>query len=134
MLNDFSDRHAPSPDAYLVRLGGDVRYSLWRDRMLAKTKHGTPIAIVRGDLWMGGGLGREQLFFAGAATQTRPDLSLSFGITQTTRPSREGNYHGAVTLGAELLFARAPTSRVDATPSGGIDHSFLVTLAVALGN
>ena len=126
------DKYAPA-DGYMLRGGGDIRWSLWRDRTVATSKRGKPVQIVRADFWVGAGLGREHVVWHRGAPTDRTDLALVLGISSSMRVGPEHGAHAVFDIALELDTARPPLDRVDPGHSAH-DHSALVTFALAFGN
>ena len=125
-------KYAPA-DGYLLRGGADVRTSVWQDRVLATSKHGKPVQIVRGDIWLGAGLGRERIDWYRGATTHRTDVALELGASNLIRFGPAHGAHAMFTAMLELDLARPPADRVEPIHST-FDHTVLLTLSLAFGN
>ena len=125
-------KYAPA-DGSLLRGGGDVRFAVWQDRVLATSKHGKPVQWVRGEVWLGAGANRERIDWYRGATTNRTDVALELGATSWIRFGPDHGAHAAFTAMLELDFARPPPDRVDPVHSA-FDHSVLITFALAFGN
>jgi hypothetical protein len=124
-------RHVPI-GGDLIRFGGDVRYSLDQDRVLQTTKHGRPIAWLRGDLWLGAGLGYQVIGRRSGDGDHRADADLELGYSFLDHGDGDDDRYTVLTFALALVVAHAPPAPAPAPPPG-LDHSWLITVSYTFG-
>ena len=112
-------------DGHVVRVGGDVRFTVAHDGTGRR----------RDDLWIGAGLGREIGWWntSGGGGFDRFDTSVGLGYTLSNVLGSSGASHDDVDFAVEVLRAHPPTSRMDPTLTGAIDHSVVVSMTFSFG-
>ena len=126
------DRYAPT-DGYLTRFGSDLRYAVSSDRVLATSKRGKPVQWVRGDVWLGAGLGREHVDWHRGDPTDRTDLALEVGASNLVRFGANHGAHAMFSGMLELDIARPPLDRV-APMHSAHDHSVMFSLSAVFGD
>jgi hypothetical protein len=122
-----STRHS-LVDGNVRRFAGDVRCSLWRNRLLTTSRHGLARAWIRGDLWLGAGVGYEAVGWRGGGGDSRRDADVGLGYTLRQRWRAGDEHFASMTFALELVLAHPPTSKTDSTPTAAYDHTVLFSV------
>jgi hypothetical protein len=116
LTSTCSGFEAPA-DAYVLehRLGIEARLDLDREKIVTSRRRRTTPHLIRTDVWIEGGVGRERLG-RNAVQSWRNDLEFGVGRAWS---ERDGSRHGTLELGIRITLAHAPRSEM-ATLDGSV--------------